>query len=96
MKIKCEYCGSLLDINECDKCYNCGKPYTNNKEYIEYLNNQNIDYSISKKEKETNKNEILNSTIGNYKDINIFKYIIIIIVILILCFITHLLFQMIN
>lgn len=37
MKIKCDHCGGLVDVRYENKCNNCGAPYTNNKEYKEYL-----------------------------------------------------------
>lgn len=45
MKIKCEYCDSVINTRVDDECPNCGASYANNKEYLEY----------KKTEKEINK-----------------------------------------
>lgn len=37
MRITCEHCKSIIDTRYEKKCNNCGAPYSDNKEYNEYL-----------------------------------------------------------
>lgn len=37
MKIKCEYCDSIIDMETDKKCPNCNASYASNKEYKEYV-----------------------------------------------------------
>lgn len=37
MKIKCEYCDSIIDMETDKKCSNCNASYASNKEYKEYV-----------------------------------------------------------
>lgn len=37
MKIKCEYCDSIIDMETDKKCPNCHASYASNKEYKEYV-----------------------------------------------------------
>lgn len=37
MKIKCEYCDSIIDMETDKKCPNCNASYASNKEYVKKL-----------------------------------------------------------
>jgi len=63
MKIKCEHCKSIINVDIEEKCNNCGAPYSDNKEYIEYINSKNEE---DKKQREL-KNIIIDNTMNSFK-----------------------------
>lgn len=53
MKINCENCGTLIDIEKDSLCPNCKAPYDKNKEFLEYKEQKKREELLSFRQKET-------------------------------------------
>lgn len=89
MIIKCEHCGSLIDVELENKCNNCGAPYTDNKEYIKYKEDK------LKKEKYNNdlKDKVVKTTITTFKVTSVFGIIMFIFTFAFIGFVGYKLFK---
>ena len=77
MKITCEHCGALIDVENEKKCNNCGAPYANNKQYKEY----------KRRNAEKIVNSIVKNTFTSFQIARIISFFIIIIVFIVFGFI---------
>ena len=66
MKIQCEHCGAMIDIDKDKKCTNCGAPYKNNKEYekVKDLKYRNEEADVQRKEYQNEMMKKAPKTIG--------------------------------
>ena len=88
-KIKCEHCGSLIDVDLENKCNNCGAPYADNKEYIKY-NEEKL-----QKEKFNNdlKDKVVKTTITTFKVSTIFGIVMFILTFAFIVFVGYKMFK---
>ena len=88
-KIKCEHCGSLIDVDLENKCNNCGAPYADNKEYIKY-NEEKL-----QKEKFNNdlKDKVVKTTITTFKVSTIFGIVMFILTFAFIGFVGYKMFK---
>lgn len=90
MKITCEHCGALIDVENEKKCNNCGAPYANNKQYKEYKRRKD-EFDKEHMENKINAEKIVNSIVKNtftsFQIARIISFFIIIIVFIVFGFI---------
>ena len=87
MKIQCEHCGAMIDIDKDKKCTNCGAPYKNNKEYekIKELKHKHYENEIRNEEADIQRKEYQNEmmkkapkTLGAFMLIPVFIFVVVV------------------
>lgn len=63
MKFFCEYCGSIINTDEDDKCPHCGAAYNKNKTYLKLNEEKNKEQQMNNEFKQ----EVMNHTLKAFK-----------------------------